>query len=208
MGLPNLPNPCFGPDELGLCLGCCGWMRAWHGAPCAFGLADGIFGPFLYPYQLPPSPCVRTAWARAVIISATVAISTCLLGYGLIKPDRRHTCYVNDGPLGFALVFHTPLVLPCFLPTSPVLSSSGALSSLFYLVSLYFVFSWIFVCPFGVGSFSGVFLLPSHSWARCVSISSCFIFFDCYDEVLRLNRLDFVCPVRSCHEPKSLSAHW
>ena len=163
MGLSNLPNPCFGPDELGLCLGCRGWMQVWRGAPCAFRLADGIFGPFLYPYQLPPSPCVRTAWARAVIISAMVAISTCPLGCGLIKPDRRHTCYVNDCPLGFALVFHTPLVLPCFLPTSPVLSSSGALSSLFYLVSLYFVFSWIFFCPFGVGSFPGVFLLPFHS---------------------------------------------
>ena len=38
---------------------------------------------------------------------------------------------------------------------------------------LYFVFSWIFICLFSVGSFSGVFLLPSHSWARCVSVSSC-----------------------------------
>ena len=131
MGLPVLPNPCFGPDELGLCLGCCGWPRAWRGAPCAFGLADGIFNPFLSPYQLPPSPCVRTAWARAVIISVTVAISTCLLRCGLIKPDRRHTCYVNDGPLCFALVFHTPHVLPCFLSTSSVLSSSGALPSFF-----------------------------------------------------------------------------
>ena len=133
MGLPVLPNPCFGPDELGLCLGCCGWTWAWRGAHCAFGLADGIFGLFLYPYQLPPSPCVQTAWARAVIISATVAISTCLLGYGLIKPDRRHTWYVNDGPLGFVLVFHTPLVLPCFLPTSPVLSSFGLLPSFLFL---------------------------------------------------------------------------
>ena len=131
MGLSNLLNPCFGPDELGLCLGCYGWTQAWRGGHCAFGLADGIFGLFLYPYQLPHIPCVRTAWARAVIISDTVAISMSLLGYGLIKPDRRHTWYVNDGPLGFALVFHTPLVLPCFLSTSPVLSSSGALPSFF-----------------------------------------------------------------------------
>ena len=133
MGLPVLPNPCFGPDELGLCLGCCGWTWAWRGVHCAFELVDGIFGLFLYPYQLPPSPCVQTAWARAVIISTTVAISTCLLGYGLIKPDRRHTWYVNDGPLGFALVFRTPLVLPYFLPTSPVLSSSGPLPSFLFL---------------------------------------------------------------------------
>ena len=133
MGLTVLPNPCFGPDELGLYLGCCGWTLAWRGAHCAFGLADGIFCLFLYPYQLPPSPCVRTAWARAVIIYATIAIFTCLLGYGLIKPYRRHTWYVNDGPLGFALVFHTPLVLPCFLLTSPVLSSSGPLPSFLFL---------------------------------------------------------------------------
>ena len=109
-GLPIFPNPCFGPDELGLCLGCFGGTRAWCGAHCAFGLVSGILGLFLYPYQLPPSPCVRIAWARAVIIPVTVAISTRLFGYGLIKPDRRHTWYVNDGPLGFALVFHTPLV--------------------------------------------------------------------------------------------------
>ena len=51
MGLPNLPHPCFGPDELGLYLGCYGWTRAWRGALCAFGLADGTFGPFIYPYQ-------------------------------------------------------------------------------------------------------------------------------------------------------------
>ena len=99
--------------------------------PLLFGAGEWNAWPSLHPYQLPPSPCVRTAWARAVIISATVAISTCLLRYGLIKPDRRHTWYVNDGPLGFALVFHTPLVFPCFLPTSPVLSSSSALPSFF-----------------------------------------------------------------------------
>ena len=118
MGLPIFPNPCFGPNEPGLCLGCYGGIRAWHGPHCSCGLASGILGPFLYPYQLPPSPCVRTTWARAVII-----ISTCLLGYELIKPDRRHTWCVDDGPLGFALVFHTPLVFPYFLPTSSVLSS-------------------------------------------------------------------------------------
>ena len=49
------------------------------------GLASGKLGSFLYPHQLPPSPCVRIAWARAVILPATVAISMCLLGNGLIK---------------------------------------------------------------------------------------------------------------------------
>ena len=136
VGLPIFPNPCFGPNEPGLCLGCYGRTRAGHGPHCSFGLVSGILGPVLYPHQLPPSPCVRTAWARAVINPATVVIPTCLLGCGLIKTDRRHTWCVNDDPLGFALVFHTPLVFPCFLPTSPVLSSSGPIPSpppLFFL---------------------------------------------------------------------------
>ena len=34
MGLSNLLTPCFGPDELGLCLGCCGWTWAWRGLHC------------------------------------------------------------------------------------------------------------------------------------------------------------------------------
>ena len=90
-GLPLFPNPCFGPNEAGFRLSCYEGAQEWHRPHCSFGLASGILGPFLSPYQLPPSPCVRTAWARAVIIPATVAISTCPLGYGLIKPDRRHT---------------------------------------------------------------------------------------------------------------------
>ena len=72
MGLPIFPNPYFGPNEPGLCLGCYEGTRAWHGPHCSFGLASGILDPFLYPYQLPPIPCVRTAWARAIIIHATV----------------------------------------------------------------------------------------------------------------------------------------
>ena len=138
MGLPIFPNPCFGPNESGLYSSCYRGIRAWHGPHCSFGLASGMLGPVLYPHQLPPppppSPCVRTAWARAVINPATVVISTCLLRYGLIKPDRRHTWCVNDGPLGFALVFHTPLVFPYFLSTSSASSSSGPLP--FFLFSV------------------------------------------------------------------------
>ena len=100
-------------------------------SPLRFWAGEWDTWPVSLSLSVAPSPCVRTAWARAVIIPATVAISTCLLGYGLIKPDRRHTWYVNDGPLGFALVFHTPLVFPCFLLTSPVLSSSGPIPSFF-----------------------------------------------------------------------------
>ena len=79
VGLPISPSSCFGPNEPGLCLGCCGGAWVWHGAHCSFGLVSGILGPFLYPHQLPPSPCVRTAVVRVVIIPSTVAISTCLL---------------------------------------------------------------------------------------------------------------------------------
>ena len=104
-----------------------------HGAePIALlGWRVGYLAYFSIPISCPPIPCVRTAWARAVIIPATVAISTCLLGCGLIKPDHCHTWYVNDGPLGFALVFHTPLVFPYFLPTSSVLNSSDPIPSFF-----------------------------------------------------------------------------
>ena len=52
MGLPIFSNPCFGPIEPGLCLGCYGGIRAWHGPHCSFGLASGILSPFLYPYQV------------------------------------------------------------------------------------------------------------------------------------------------------------
>ena len=68
-------------------------------------------------------------------------------------------------------------ILPLFSLIScrpPQLQVPLALYFSFYLVSLYFVFYWIFICPFSVGSFSGVFLLPSHSWARCISVLSCF----------------------------------
>ena len=52
MGLPIFSNPCFGPIEPSLCLGCYGGIRAWHGPHCSFRLASGILGPFLYPYQV------------------------------------------------------------------------------------------------------------------------------------------------------------
>ena len=52
VGLPIFPNPCFGPNAPGLCLGCYGRTRAGHGPHCSFGLASGILGPVLYPHQL------------------------------------------------------------------------------------------------------------------------------------------------------------
>ena len=204
MGLPIFPNPCFGPDEPSFCLSCYGQTRAWQGPYCSFGLASEILGPFLSPYQLPPNPCVRTAWERAVIIPATVAISTCLLGYGLIKPDHRHTWYVNDGPLGFALVFHTPLVFPCLLPTSPVLSSSGPIPSPFFYIS------WCSCISFSLG-FSSVYLVLGPFLAFFFSplipgpaaSPSLRALFDWYDDALGFNRLDFVYIVRLRHGSES-----
>ena len=66
-------------------LGCYGGAWVLYGAYYSFGSASGILGPFLYPHQLPPSPCVRIAWARAVILLATIIISMCLLEYEIIK---------------------------------------------------------------------------------------------------------------------------
>ena len=134
MGLPIFPNPCFGPNELGLYLGCYGGTRAWRRAHCAFGLASGILGLFLYPYQLPPSPCVRTAWAKAVIIPATVAISTCLFGYGLIKPDHR-----QRGMLMMALwvsrMFFILTCFPLFLADLPSFEFLWPYTFLFFFIS-------------------------------------------------------------------------
>ena len=56
-----------------------------HGAHHSFGLGEWDIGPISLPPSVAPSPCVRIAWARAVILPATIAISTCLLGNGLIK---------------------------------------------------------------------------------------------------------------------------
>ena len=134
MGLPILPNSCFGPSGLGLCSGCYRGIGVWHGPHCSFGLTSGMFGSTLYPHQLPPNPCVRTAWVRAVINPTAAVISTCPLKYGLITPNRRHTWCVNDGPLGFAPVFHTPLVFPYLLSTSSTSSFSGPLP--FFLFSV------------------------------------------------------------------------
>ena len=50
-----------------------------------WGLASGPASLFFQPYKLPPSPCVRRAWARAVTFLVSDAISTCPLGAGLDK---------------------------------------------------------------------------------------------------------------------------
>ena len=59
--------------------------NASMGMPLLWGLVSGPASPFFKPYQLPPSPCVRRAWARAVTFLVLDAISMCLLGAGLVK---------------------------------------------------------------------------------------------------------------------------
>ena len=60
-------------------------LNALMGMTLLWGLASGPANPFFKPYQLPPSPCVRRAWARVVTFLVSDAISTCLLGAGLVK---------------------------------------------------------------------------------------------------------------------------
>ena len=95
-----------------------------------------------------PQPLCTDCVGKGCNYSCNGCYLQCLLGYGLIKPYRRHTWYVNDGPLGFALVFHTPLVFPCFLPTSPVLSSSGPIPSLFFFFLFLGVLVFCFLLDF------------------------------------------------------------
>ena len=65
-----------------------GWSQGpgyFIGRASTLGLASGPANPFFKPYQLPPSPCVRCAWARAITLLVSDAISTCLFGVGLVR---------------------------------------------------------------------------------------------------------------------------
>ena len=69
------PSFWAGIEGPGCCLG--------HIIP--LGLASGMVRLFSSLHQLPPNPCVWNAWARAVILLVSVAISTCLFGAGSVK---------------------------------------------------------------------------------------------------------------------------
>ena len=65
-----------------------GWRReAWilHWAHHSFGLGEWADEPVFLTPSVAPSPCVRNAWARAVTLLVSVAISMCLVGVGLVK---------------------------------------------------------------------------------------------------------------------------
>ena len=117
------------------------------------------------PYQLPPSPCVRTAWARAIIIPASIAISTCPFGLALIAAISRAlimTLWVSR--LSFL-----------FLTTSFVSRSSGLLA--FYLFG---IFALCFLPDFHlfiwrrVLGFSRLYLV--YTVCFCDGLESLFIF--------------------------------
>ena len=63
------------------------------GSGCSVGpishLWPDVWAPIFKPYQLPPSPCVRIAWARAVIVPVSFSISTCRFRLALIAAISR-----------------------------------------------------------------------------------------------------------------------
>ena len=86
MGLPNYL--CYRPLGQANWTSVLGWRQGpgcFTGRASSLGLASGPASLFFKPYQLPPSPCVRYAWARAVKFLVSGAISTCLLGAGLVR---------------------------------------------------------------------------------------------------------------------------
>ena len=86
-----------------------------------------------WPYQLPSSPCVRTAWTRAVIVLASFAISTCLFGLSLIAVISRMLIMIFG--------FRARLSI---LTTSSVLCPSGLLT--FYLFGVFVLCSLPNLC--------------------------------------------------------------
>ena len=95
-----------------------GGLRCFIG-PSSFSLGPRD-GPANGPISCPPSPCVRTAWTRAVIVLASFAISTCLFELSLIAVISRMLIMI----FGFRARLSV-------LTTSSVLRPSGPLT--FYL---------------------------------------------------------------------------
>ena len=99
MGLPIFPNPCFGPNEPGLCSGCyrgawvC-WARERNTRPISLSLS------------VAPQPLCTDCVGKGCNYSC----DGCYFHVSArINPDRRHTWCVNDDPLGLAPVFNTLL---------------------------------------------------------------------------------------------------
>ena len=75
----------FGASGPGFRFGLAPGLRCLIGLAPSLGLASGPTRLFFKPYQLPPSPCVRCAWARAITFLASDVISTCQLRAGSVR---------------------------------------------------------------------------------------------------------------------------
>ena len=160
----------------------------------------GLRAYFSDPISCPPSPCVRTAWARAAIILVTIAVSTCLFGLTLIA--------AISGVLMMTLWVPRLFFIPFCFPLFP-----DDLFSFEFLWSLTFLFIWCSRTPFSP-RFSSVYLTSGPFLAFLFSFSISFLgpsrfhlfisFFGWYDEVLGFGCLHFVRTVRLHHGPESL----
>ena len=81
----TIHNRPLGRADWAFILGWCQRPECFNERASSLGLVSGPASPFFKPYQLPPSPCVQCAWARAVTFLVLDAISTCLLGAGLVR---------------------------------------------------------------------------------------------------------------------------
>ena len=85
MGLPNYP--CYRPLGLADWAFVLGWRKGlgcFIGLASSLGLASGFVRLFFKPFQLPPSPCARCVWARAVTFLVLGVISMCQLRAGSV----------------------------------------------------------------------------------------------------------------------------
>ena len=99
------------------------------GSGCFIGPASLLgpsgWAPIFKSHQLPPSPCVRTAWVRDVIVPVSIAISTCRFGLALIAVISRVLIMTH---------WISRLTL-LFLTTASISRSSGLLA--FYLFGVF-----------------------------------------------------------------------
>ena len=86
----------LGANELGSLFEPMPGPRAFHWAYLFLGLGEWACAPIFKPYQLPPSPCVRRACARAVSFLESDVTSMCLLRAGLVRACCRHMSCDND----------------------------------------------------------------------------------------------------------------
>ena len=75
----------LGANELAPVLGWCQELRRFIELAYFLGLVSGLERLFFKPNQLPPSPWLRRAWARAISFLESGATSTCPFRAGLVR---------------------------------------------------------------------------------------------------------------------------